>query len=75
MITKYIRPRNGPAKSKWMRLHGSDGHSHEWNGVVAGAGRDSWQTTQDLTTFSMSPSIPGHQMYDLANAVILLTLR
>ena len=42
-------PRNGPAKSIWMRDHGSEGHSQGWRGAMIRAGHDSWQTEQDFT--------------------------
>ena len=29
-------PRNGPAKSTCMRLHGKSGQTHGWSGAVGG---------------------------------------
>ena len=55
--TKYMCPKNGPAKSRCNLCHGWGGHFHGCNGATAGDGQDSWQFLHCFTTSSTAAFI------------------
>ena len=57
---KDILFKNGPAKSIWMRFHGSSGQSQFCKGDFAGCFACWAHVEHSLTNFSMSASILGH---------------
>ena len=72
---KNMQPRKGPAKSTWTRCQGADDHSHRCIAPVLGSASISCQPEQVLAASSISLWIPGHQMYLLGRAFILIPPR
>ena len=61
--SKYIRFRNGPAKSTCILLQGFKGHNHGCSGAGGAVFRTDWQSTHALINDSISESSPGHHTW------------
>ncbi|KFD67038.1 hypothetical protein M514_07219 [Trichuris suis] len=60
-MSRYVLPRNGPAKSMWIRDQGLGVQFHTRGGAFGGLPLYCWQSEHSATRRSIVSSIPGHQ--------------